>query len=78
MQVCFKRHRWIDLSGVDVGSCQISYLIKFFIHSIYLAQEDDLAKTIKDFQVSKFPLTINRVCHLAFKICLCKKYPCGQ
>ena len=29
----------IDLS--EVGSCQISNLIKFFIYSIFLAQEDD-------------------------------------
>ena len=30
-------------------------------------QEDDLAQTIKMFHISGFPLTINRVCQLAFQ-----------
>ena len=38
------------------------------MHPFYfLAQEDDLAKTIKGFQISGFPLTINCVCQLAFQ-----------
>ena len=41
----------------------------------YLAEEDDLAKTIKDFQVSGFPLTINWVCQLAFQFAYVNNIP---
>ena len=33
----------------------------------FVAEEDNLAQTITQFQISGFPLTINRVCQLAFQ-----------
>ena len=33
----------------------------------FVAEEDDLAQTITQFQISGFPLTINQVCQLAFQ-----------
>ena len=41
----------------------------------FVAEEDDLAQTITQFQISGFPLTINWVCQLAFQFAHVNRIP---
>ena len=48
--------------NVDLFLC-----VKELLSIYFPEQEDDLAQTIKTFQISGFPLTINHVCQLAYQ-----------